>query len=494
MLRNIPFTALASHSRPKVRRPKWSLHNARIRYSPSPLLLDTRGRGRRLPAQGGLEDTLPVLIVVSLDLAAVQWSFSTSTIVSTAAVSGGHLVRLALLGIAIALSFLSILYYNLPASLPFAMWCLIAISSLNFASALWSVYGAVTLFKSLEFAVSLIAALALLSFARRQGAHRVAMRILDTYYIIIFAKNLVVWLNVILGVAKLNYSYPFLPFTIAQVYYPPTSANGVGDLGATLLALSVARRVLLADRALVVKFGMILGVLSLAFGYSRSPMLVGALAILVLAGSRVGLNTPAFVGAAVAGVGIPIALALGLVPVETLAETRLGAMLARGQSVGLLSNLSGRVDWWHAAVTILEGEPLRAWFGYGAYAGSRFVLGEVIESAASSIHNAYFEAWLGIGWLGAGLLVLASGWCVVKGMRAGHAWSGLSGQSRFIIFCFQMFTVLLIVRSIFSVAGYWPPTLIWGLLFVMAAHIQKVNPSHARARRKESFAKSSSRP
>jgi O-antigen ligase len=87
-----------------------------------------------------------------------------------------------------------------------------------------------------------------------------------------------------------------------------------------------------------------------------------------------------------------------------LYANELATAFTRGQQIQLLISLSGRTEWWGAAMSAWLEHP---WLGYGFGAGGRFVALERIGFGnVSSLHSGYLEVLTGVGILGFVPLVL----------------------------------------------------------------------------------------
>jgi O-antigen ligase len=85
---------------------------------------------------------------------------------------------------------------------------------------------------------------------------------------------------------------------------------------------------------------------------------------------------------------------------------------SRGQSIGMLTSLSGRVTWWDAA---LKAATEHLWTGFGFGAGGRFVaLERAGFGSVSSLHNGYLEALLGVGLIGLSLLLTIVYFAIIR--------------------------------------------------------------------------------
>jgi O-antigen ligase len=71
--------------------------------------------------------------------------------------------------------------------------------------------------------------------------------------------------------------------------------------------------------------------------------------------------------------------------------------LKRGQNADAIGSLSGRLEWWEFGWQEFVKSP---WIGMGAYTARFTVLARFGEQGASTVHNTYLEAVLGVGILG----------------------------------------------------------------------------------------------
>lgn len=62
-----------------------------------------------------------------------------------------------------------------------------------------------------------------------------------------------------------------------------------------------------------------------------------------------------------------------------------------------LRTLTGRLDWWSAAIEAWSRHP---WTGFGFGAGGRFVALTAVGASTSNVHNGYLEALIGVGLIG----------------------------------------------------------------------------------------------
>lgn len=79
-------------------------------------------------------------------------------------------------------------------------------------------------------------------------------------------------------------------------------------------------------------------------------------------------------------------------------------IFTRNQAAVNVSTLSGRLIWWSVGIEVASSHPLTG-FGYGV--GGRWAaLQQISQDSASSIHNGYLEALLGVGLIGLVLLLI----------------------------------------------------------------------------------------
>ncbi|MFW6015994.1 MAG: O-antigen ligase family protein [bacterium] len=75
--------------------------------------------------------------------------------------------------------------------------------------------------------------------------------------------------------------------------------------------------------------------------------------------------------------------------------------ILRGQNIDQFSNMSGRKTMWALAQSYIEQRPL---LGYGFGAGGYIVSSQ--HYGMSTLHSAFYETLMGVGWIGLSLLVL----------------------------------------------------------------------------------------
>jgi len=227
---------------------------------------------------------------------------------------------------------------------------------------------------------------------------------------------------------------------------PTLSSNGVGEAGALLGVVAFARLIWRQHAKGGTSWYWLLLMISactLILSQARSAVVGFLSGVLIAAFCR---------SARLAMIGL-IACALAAFVFGAAIQIT-HTYLLRGQDPELFHGLSGRVDWWQSAwLKILE----RPWLGYGAYAGSRFVvLAQLGETETSSIHNSYIEVVLGCGILGLLplLAALAGTWWQLMSVLFKSPVSSLDAQV-----AVEALSVLTVIsaRSLFSVTMIWHP-------------------------------------
>jgi O-antigen ligase len=173
---------------------------------------------------------------------------------------------------------------------------------------------------------------------------------------------------------------------------PSIATNGVGDVGAVLFVIAFTRLLLgLRGRAFywsVLVAGFVMAIMA----QSRSPIAAAVMAIVVilLCSRRV---IPA------------VAILMSAALISWYLSDTFTEYIRRGQNPELFMSLSGRTKWWTVGLDYIEQRPL---LGFGAYAGSRFlVLAPTGFQITSSIHNAWLEIFVSNGLIGLIPVVLA---------------------------------------------------------------------------------------
>jgi O-antigen ligase len=273
---------------------------------------------------------------------------------------------------------------------PFRLYCLYV--AVVFVGAPLSINLPLTAYRGVELLAGVVA---LAGAARRVGTEA-AERILSLIYWFAVVSAIPIWLEALImpGRAFIHVDSPF-PLQLHGVF-PAVSANGTGLAGATIGLWSLAKLLSPRDRGgsrkRTLQLLTVLGFATLILAQYRTGYIATALGLLVLLSLRARM---AAVWVVVAG--IFVAAAWG---------TQIGRSAApvwqRGENPEVLRNLSGRIDWWSAALPVWRKSPL---FGRGLLTASRFeVLAKIGRVNTASIHGTWVEALVGTGVIGLGLL------------------------------------------------------------------------------------------
>lgn len=338
----------------------------------------------------------------------------------------------------------------------------------SLVSTLWSVYPLWTLYKAIEYLIDVALLAAIVTAVTRVEELK---SLFDLTWLLFGLLLVTVWIGVFLR-PDLALIRPMGVFGVQiRGVFPAVSANGAGDLGATLLVVGTTRLLVGRHRRDRGLYGLlcVVALATLTLAQSRSAAggaLLGLLAVLLLE-RRLGL---------LALVGLVGAAVLVLPSVEIVVEQA----ILRGQSPELFYSLSGRVGWWRVAWDVFRDHPL---LGLGGWAAGRFaVLGPLGVAEASSIHNGWLEILLGVGLIGF-TPFLASFIGIVRNLfRPLEAGSGPSLARELRLEAIGIF-VLLCYRSIFSVEFIWHPPLVFFLVLAQAELLRRVRQHRLVQRR-----------
>jgi O-antigen ligase len=333
---------------------------------------------------------------------------------------------------------------------------LVLCAIMSLASTAWSVYPMWTLYKSVEYLIDLALLAAILTAVRNAEDLK---SLFDLTWFLAGLLLLTVWLGLFLRPDVALVPGVGLIGVQIQGVVPSISANGVGDLGGTLL-LVAGTRLLFRNHHRSLYWMVLLAALpTVVFAQSRSPAtaaLLGLLAVLILA-RRFGLLIL---------VGVAGAALISL----SSAEAVVHQAFLRGQSPELFYSLSGRVGWWIYAWEVFRGSPF---LGLGGYAGARFaVLGPLGATEVSSIHNAWLEILLGVGLIGF-LPFLVTFLRVWPNLLRPLDTRRTPTTARELRIEAVGFFVMLCFRSIFSVEFTWHPPLQFFLVLGFAELLRR---------------------
>lgn len=273
---------------------------------------------------------------------------------------------------------------------PFRLYCLYV--AVVFIGAPLSINLPLTAFRGVELLIGLLVVMG----AYRRAGQEAGMRLLSLFYWYEVASAVAIWLGALLvpGNALIHIDSPF-PIQLHGVF-PLVSANGTGMVGATIGLWSLAMLLSPQDRGAAKRgtlvFLTVMGFATLALAQYRTGYIATAAGLFVLLALRA--KAAAFW---VLMVGVLVAVLWS----GAIAEIA-SPIWQRGENEEVLSNLSGRIDYWQNALPVWEESPL---FGRGLLTASRFeVLAELGATYTSTIHGTWVEALVGTGLIGLSLL------------------------------------------------------------------------------------------
>ena len=336
---------------------------------------------------------LPVLLLLFLDVYYPR--VRTAADLAGNPLDAGGLVKLAAVGLAIligGLAFATSTAAPRPTTAPFRLFVLYVV--VVFFGVWSSVDPLLTAFRGLEIA----AAVVVVAGAYRRYGQAAVARIERLLYGATAALVVSVWVGVVVTKSTALVPTPAspLPWQI-QGIYPPIASNGVGTLGVILALWSLARLVSTSPRERMRRPAAIaltaLGVATLMAAQYRTGYAAFGAGVALLLALR-GRKTLA------AAIGLFAAFAMywGLATVGTSTEP----LLLRGDTPERASQLSGRLDMWHAAIPFWRESPI---FGRGLLTSTRLeVLPSIGLQNTATIHGTWIETLVGTGLVGTGLL------------------------------------------------------------------------------------------
>jgi O-antigen ligase len=339
---------------------------------------------------------LPILLLLFLDVYYPRTR--TATDLAGNPLDAGGMVKLAAVGLAIligGLAFATSTAAPRPTTTPFRLFVLYVV--VVFFGAWSSVDPLLTTFRGLEVAAAVVV---VAGAYRRYGQVAVA-RVERLLYVATVALVLSVWVGVVVAKSEALVPTPKSPLpSQIQGVYPMIASNGVGTLGVILALWSLARLVSRSPRERMRRpVGIALtalGVVTLLAAQYRTgyaAFAAGAALLLALRGRKTL--------AAVIGLFAAVAMYWGLATVGTSTEP----LLLRGDTPERASQLSGRLDMWHAAIPFWHESPI---FGRGLLTSTRLeVLPSIGLENTATIHGTWIETLVGTGLVGTALLAAA---------------------------------------------------------------------------------------
>lgn len=349
------------------------------------------------------------------------------------------------------LNWLSSLLQGIPGALAlYAFYCTI--------STMWSIFGAFTFYKSVEFLLDVSVLSAILCALTTAEQYKVFFDFTWTVYAIEAAWcwcQVVIWPSEVLIDGRL------------KGVFPMTAYNAVGEYGAVLCIVALCRMVPIQRGVFQRSWYaclFIFGLATLLFSQTRNTIfgLAGAIiVVLLLARGFRGVM------AVLLSAGIFIFTALGSFSYK---------WLQRGQGDEAFTELSGRLEWWHAAWVQFTAHPIT---GMGAYAGGKFVVLKSLGVNASSTHSDYIELLVGSGVIGTALFVIAIIWTTALLFGYARNKSLPVAEQQLSLEAFGILIVL-VVHSFFNVELIWHAPLFFLIVLGWAELLRRKQKERAQ--------------
>jgi O-antigen ligase len=172
--------------------------------------------------------------------------------------------------------------------------------------------------------------------------------------------------------------------TLTGIFMSPNALSVVGAIVAVFALARLLKIPRVGQRA-VHWSGLVLGLTAVVLASGRQGLIILVLSIAIV---QLTLR--------------PFQAVFWALPAATLGvalyASELAAAFTRGQQFQLLISLSGRTEWWGAAISAWLEHP---WLGYGFAAGGRYVALEQIGfGQVTSLHSGYLEVLTGVGIFG----------------------------------------------------------------------------------------------
>ncbi len=243
-----------------------------------------------------------------------------------------------------------------------------------------------SMWKSIEINIDVLAMIGILAASRSVNGPLTAYRWLMIY-------NTIMLVFVVVGAfispaEAFRPSRGVIPYFI-QGHTPILNPNTVGFICVQLVIHNLAVFIRSPSRLrkyLAIIFFLI-SVATLIFAQSRTAtagMLLGLITYLYFDNKRLIAASLVILGS--------------IVMLFTSGAEMVSDYLQRGQSVELMTSLSGRTHGWNAAWEMFQQSP---WTGHGFAAAARTEILGTGSSAASTLHGAFFDVIVGVGVFGA---------------------------------------------------------------------------------------------
>ena len=308
----------------------------------------------------------------------------------------------------------------------FCGWC--------FLSTFWSIYPTWTLYRSLEYFI-FISLVAYTAFSLK--SFKELKEIVDFIWFLIGLLIISVWVGILVFPDEaMQPSRGLIPF-ILHGAFPRLNANTVSHIGGIISIVGLSR--LFSSRKKKWILLVLLGIATMILAQGRSGILGFVIAALFLLFFHKKISLLLMVT-------ILIFILIGYTQIDVI----LYRFILRGQTQEVIWGLSGRMyKWEHAKTFILD----RPFLGYGAFAGSRFlVMPEITGPLSSSTHNAWVELTVEVGLIGVILYILSIFLVIFNLFRFIFKFQYINNNYLCLLIEMLCVMLLLIVRSIFTTA------------------------------------------
>ena len=345
-----------------------------------------------------------------------------------------------------------------------------AYAVISVLSTLWSVYPPWTLYKSVEYLITVALIAGVVGSVR---STRDFKALFDWTWLL----HGLLLFSVLMSIAIWpEYSIRSIPgglgFLIMGVF-PMIAHEGIGQTAAILAVVSLNR---LFSYQHSKRFYRAMFLISLSFmvlAQSRSAILAFFISIIVLFFMR--RKSYNLVVIFILGIFSLLILFLSNLP-QYLLE-----FYMRGQSAEQFMMLSDRVIYWQISFSYILSSLKSFFMGYGAYTGGRFLVSTFFDEIVfSSTHNTWVETALGVGLVGLIPLTVAvfkTGRILARRSMIGLYYPDFLGD----VLRREALCVLAIlaVRSMFQVMFIWHPALTWLLVLGYAEFLRRHHANRA---------------
>ncbi|MEM2175480.1 MAG: O-antigen ligase family protein [Candidatus Micrarchaeia archaeon] len=309
----------------------------------------------------------------------------------------------------------------------FSIWCAF--------SSLWSIYPIWTLYRSIEYFI-FVCLVTYTAFSLKNYIE--LKKLVGFIWLLIGLLVISAWVGMLIFPEQaMRPSKGLIPF-ILHGALPRLNANSVSHIGGVISIIGL-NRILGGDKKKKISLiSLILfGVATMILAQGRSGMLAFIISAIFLLffHRRISLL-------------FTITSIILIFIVYTEIEFVFYEFILRGQKPEVIWDLSGRIYKWGIAAMFISEKPF---LGYGAFAGSRFlVMPEITGTLSSSTHSAWVELAVDVGFVGALLYAIGILLIVINLLKFISKYK--NNEAYYFLIEMLCILILLIVRSIFSTA------------------------------------------